>query len=83
METKPRYRSKTYGFGAALLVLAAAVFGLPEVRAVVETLPADYQAAALLVIGVLTMVFRELTKGPVGAGPAGGEAEEQEGDANG
>ncbi len=66
MDGKPRYRSKTYGFGAALLVLAAAVLGLPELRAVVETLPVGYQALGLVVIGLLTLILRELTTIPVG-----------------
>ena len=72
LKYKPRYLSKTYGFGAALLLLGGAVLGLPELKAMVETLPAEYQAGALFVVGLLTWVLRELTKGPVGADPSAG-----------
>lgn len=72
LKYKPRYLSKTYGFGAAMLLLGGAVLGLPELKAMVETLPAEYQGGALFVIGLLTWVLRELTKGPVGAPPESG-----------
>lgn len=70
LKYKPRYKSKTYGFGAAMLLLGGAVLGLPELKAMVETLPAEYQAGALFVAGLLTWVFRELTEGPVGDDPS-------------
>lgn len=66
VKVKPIYKSKTYGFGAFLLLLGGAVLGLPELRAVVETLPVEYQGVILLVLGVLTMVFRQMTDGPTG-----------------
>lgn len=82
---KPRYKSKTYGFGAAMLLLGGAVLGLPELKAMVETLPAEYQAGALFVAGLLSWVIREFTDGPVGAPPESGEVGEmrREGESGG
>lgn len=67
---KSRFKSKTYGFGVILAALGLAALGLPEFKALLETMPAEYQGVALFIIGVLTLVLRELTKVPVGSPPS-------------
>lgn len=66
---KPRYKSKTYGLAALLAVFALAIFGLPELQAVVEAFPAEYQATILFAIGMVTAILREFTKVPIGPAP--------------
>jgi uncharacterized membrane protein HdeD (DUF308 family) len=66
-KSKPRIRSKTYAFGVALAAVGVAVLSLPEFKALIETVPAEYQGVALFVAGILTLVFRELTDAPLGS----------------
>lgn len=66
MKKKSRAKSKTYWFGGSLAVLGLAIFGLPEFGEFVANLPPEYQGGAALVVGIATMVLREVTKEPVG-----------------
>lgn len=64
--SKPRWKSKTYWWGGSLMVLALAIFSLPEFQALIAELPPQYAGWATGLIAIVTLILRELTKEPVG-----------------
>ncbi len=63
---KPRIKSKTLWTNSVLIGLALAILNLPEMSALVKTLPDTYQMVALIVFGAVNIVLREVTTSPLG-----------------
>jgi hypothetical protein len=62
---KPRYKSKTYWFGALLIALPG-ILQSEHVAPLIDLLPGEWSTYAYSIIGVIVIILREVTKKPVG-----------------
>lgn len=61
-KSKPRWQSKTYWWGSGLIALALLILGSSEFQELVAQLPPEYAGWATGLIGLVTLILREVTK---------------------
>ena len=63
---KPRYKSKTYQFSAALVAFGFAFLTMPEFAALVtEFIPPQYAGFIPIFVGAIVAILREVTNEPI------------------
>jgi hypothetical protein len=74
---KPRHKSKTYQFSAALVAFGLAFLTMPEFAGLITGLvPAQYVGLVPIILGAIVGILREVTSEPIaGREPAPIEVE--------